>query len=242
MASESAALLTKTQRRRIRDRFSELDGAQTRRDRQRIRERVAAGVGDLDLLAGYPDEQLELAFDDRPDEDLVDDLAAGHLVLERVREIRGLDRGRIVRRAGKRARSETASPDGDDLASLEGLPVETSDERRERDRPSAWERRATRLRRVALGVLVPATLLWGIDRLPWTGATPILDPLWVVLFGVVASLAAAVVAIRCVRLLKYALVSPVRTVAADPEAAIKELYERVVLDPIRLARRSWDEL
>src|SRR5699024_1176411 len=68
MASKSASLLTKTQRRRLRSDFEELDEDAKRRDQQLIRERVQAGIHDFRLLTDYPDRQLELAFEDDSDE------------------------------------------------------------------------------------------------------------------------------------------------------------------------------
>src|SRR5699024_4629868 len=55
MAGNSASLLTKTQRNRIRNDFADLDEAKKHRDQQRIRERVRSGLLDFELLSEYPD-------------------------------------------------------------------------------------------------------------------------------------------------------------------------------------------
>ena len=68
MSRKSASLLTKTQRRRIREDFAGLEEAKVRRDQQRIRERLESGILDFELLADYPDRQFELAFDEWPTE------------------------------------------------------------------------------------------------------------------------------------------------------------------------------
>lgn len=86
MGSRPASFLTKKQRSRIRDGFADLDEGKRRRDRKRIRDRVRAGVFDFRRLAAYPDRQLELAFDDVPDDDLAAALGDATLFVERVRE------------------------------------------------------------------------------------------------------------------------------------------------------------
>lgn len=161
MSSDSSALLTKTQRKRIRDQFAELNGEQTRRDRQRIRERIAAGTMDFSLLVNYPDDQFQLAFDDYSDEELLDALADSRLVLERIRENRGLDRNHVVERARKRTLTEAEVTA--DVTTLSRLQFETPAERRRRmvDElqeqlgPSPWDQRASRLLQLAGCALLP---------------------------------------------------------------------------------------
>jgi hypothetical protein len=51
MTGRPASLLTKTQRRRIRDEFEELNEQQRRRDQRQIRERIRAGAFDFEPLA-----------------------------------------------------------------------------------------------------------------------------------------------------------------------------------------------
>lgn len=70
MAGKSASLLTKTQRNRIQDDFDELTEEKQRRDQQRIRERIKSGLFDFQLLADYPDQQFELAFNDTSGDEL----------------------------------------------------------------------------------------------------------------------------------------------------------------------------
>ncbi|MFB6242755.1 MAG: hypothetical protein ABEH80_01535, partial [Halobaculum sp.] len=106
MKRKSASLLTKTQRQRVREGFEELAEAKRRRDQQRVRDRLQSGVADFRLLDDYPDEQLEIAFDDADEAELVEALAATYLTVERVREIEGIERERVIRAA--RDRAETA--------------------------------------------------------------------------------------------------------------------------------------
>lgn len=102
MSDKPASLLTKTQRDRIRTEFESVDGAKRRRDRQRIRRRIAAGVDDFRHLVTYPDDQLETAFDDYDDEELEQRLADLWIVAERVRETRGINRDAVMARAQSR--------------------------------------------------------------------------------------------------------------------------------------------
>ena len=248
MSSDSPSLLTKTQRRRIRDQFADLDEAKTRRDQQRIRERIAAGAGDFGLLVGYPDDQLEQAFSDYDDEELLDALADGRLVLERIRERRGLDRERVVERARERARDEaTASPDAPTLGRLD---FETAAEQRRRlatelrDRlgPSLWGRRANRLLRFAAAVFLPVFLMWFFDQLLGTALLDAYTPVWGGLTLVGVPVVAAALAIKLAQVVKYDVVPLVRALVTDPDTVRASLYQRVVVNPRRTLRRSWDDL
>lgn len=248
MPPDAASLLTKTQRRRIRDRFAELDEAKTRRDQQRIRDRIAAGANDLGLLVDYPDDQLEQAFGDYDDEELLDVLADGRLVLERIRESRGLDRERVVERARERARDEAA--DAPDALTLARLDFETASEQRrrlvadlrEQLGPSPWGRRANRLLRFAAALFLPVFLMWFLDQ---TAGTTLLDaytPVWGSLTVVGLPVVAAALAIKLAQAVKYDLVPTLRAFATDPGAVGHALFERVVANPGRSLRRSWDDL
>ena len=88
------------------NRCQSVDGAKRRRDRQRIRRRVAAGVDDFAHLVEYPDDQLEAAFNSYDDEHLVRALADMRVVSERVRLLHGIERDAVLRRA--QARTQTA--------------------------------------------------------------------------------------------------------------------------------------
>ncbi|MFC4450731.1 hypothetical protein [Halorussus aquaticus] len=248
MSSETAALLTKTQRQRIRNRFAELDSGKRRRDQQRIRERIAAGTKDFGLLVDYPDDQLRTAFDDYGDDELLDVLADGRVVLERVRESRGLDRERVVERARERTRA--ATDDDADTETLGRLHFETASEVRrrveadvrERQRPSPWRRRSDRLLRTAVWFLLPVLLLWVADQVAKTTFLADYKPVWAVLFAVSVVATTGAVAIKSAQFLKHSVVSPLRTLVTDPETALSTLYDRIVATPGRRLRRAWDDL
>jgi hypothetical protein len=105
MSDKPAALLTKTQRNRVENGFESVDGAKRRRDQQRIRRRIAAGVDDFTHLVAYPDDQLEAAFDSHDDGHLVRALADMRVVSERVRLSHGIERDAVLRRAQTRTRT-----------------------------------------------------------------------------------------------------------------------------------------
>ena len=248
MPSDSAALLTKTQRQRIREQFVELDSEKTRRDQQRIRRRIAAGTEDFSLLVNYPDEQFRMAFDDYSDEELLDALADGHLVLERIRENRALDRERIVRRSRKRALTEAEGTA--DVATLDRLEFETASERRrrlvaelrEQLGPSLWGQRANRLLQFAGCMLLPIFLMWFFDM---TTGTTLLDDYTMVWGGLMYAGVPAVagaLSIKLAQMVKYDIVPLVHTLADDPEGTILTLYDRFVSNPGRTLRRIWDNL
>ncbi|MDZ7747172.1 MAG: hypothetical protein U5K28_12005, partial [Halobacteriales archaeon] len=168
MSADSASLLTKTQRRRISNDFEDLNDDARSRDERRIRERFAAGLGDLSRLVDYPDDQLALAVEDVDDDTLVTTLADGRVLLDRIAEVRTLDRERVVSRADARATAAAESPT--DTASLARLDFETETERRERfarehDDTSVWDRRANRLLQLAAWLFLPAVILWIPDTL-----------------------------------------------------------------------------
>lgn len=102
MSDKPASLLTKTQRDRIRAEFESVEGAKRRRDRQRIRQRIAAGIDDFQHLVAFPDDQLETAFNDYDDDELERALADLWIVTERVREGHGVDREDVMERARTR--------------------------------------------------------------------------------------------------------------------------------------------
>ncbi|ERG97517.1 MAG: hypothetical protein J07HQX50_01544 [Haloquadratum sp. J07HQX50] len=145
MSDKPAALLTKTQRDRIDDNFQSVEGAKRRRDQQRTRRRVAAGIDDFAYLVEYPDEQLKAAFDSYDDERLVRALADMRVVSERVRLLHDVERGEILRRA--RARMQAAECSDRTVSELE---FQTHDEIRDavtteletKHEPDDWKRRS----------------------------------------------------------------------------------------------------
>lgn len=151
MAEKSASLLTKTQRRRLRNEFADLDEDATRRDQQLIRERIRAGLFDFRLLADYPDSQYELAFKDVSDEELRAALADTYLAAERIRDLHRYDRDQLIAEA--RARAESVSGATHDVSSLARLDLHTEAEvhrqAEERLGTSRWETRGTGLIKLA---------------------------------------------------------------------------------------------
>jgi hypothetical protein len=109
VSDRSASILTKTQRRRLANDFEEVDGTKRRRDRQKIRDRVAAGLTDFEYLVDYPDEQLELALDDLDDEEIAAILADTHVLAERIRLLRDIDEDVIRCRAEHRIENDEQS-------------------------------------------------------------------------------------------------------------------------------------
>ena len=245
--SDPAALLTKAQRRRIRERFADLDGDRTRRERQRIRERLAAGIDDFEQLAAYPDEQFRLAVDDYDDEELVRSLADGEIVLERLRETRGIDRDRVRRRAGIR-RDEIAGRD-DPPATVKSLTFETEADRRrrverevrERSAPGVWDRRATVLLRFAAAMFLPLVLIWVVDEVL---GVPVMDAttLWAVFLFLGAPAVAGALGIELAQTLKYDLLPACRAFAADPRSAVSGFLRRTGGKLASRLRRSWERL
>lgn len=245
--SDTAAILTKAQRRHIRERFDDLDGGRTRRERQRVRERVAAGVDDFGHLVDYPDEELRLAFDGLDDEELVHSVADGEIVLERLRETRGIDRDRVCRRAA--ARRNEITDDGDPPATLATLAFETeSDRRRRAERearkrlgPGVWDRRATGLLRFAAAMFLPLFLLWVVDEglgVPLMDATPV----WVVFAVLGTPAVAGALAIELAQTVKYDLLPACRALVDDPRDAIVGTARLTGSRVARRLRQSWDRL
>lgn len=112
MSDRPASLLTATQRDRLDEEFDGLSPARRRRERQRIRRRVAAGIADLDRVVELPDDELRTALEEFDDDDALAAAAANcHLLGERLRIARGVDPEAI----------ESAYADGTDGEAPEGL-------------------------------------------------------------------------------------------------------------------------
>ncbi|WP_435180114.1 ABC transporter permease [Halorussus sp. AFM4] len=225
MTDEPASLLTRTQRERIRSDFAEVGQAKQRRDRQKIRARVAAGLADFELLAGYPDREFELAFEDVDDERLVEILADATLTVERIRELRAIDRDDVAAAADDR-RTDLA---GDSTESLEGADLRTLAERRreaeaavaDRFRPSRWERRSDALLKLGLLFLVPASILAVV-------APEVADGLAGGIPGVVGAVSlVAGLAIVGVRGVKHDLVPTLCRFTANPRGFVRDLWNQL---------------
>ncbi len=161
MSGKSASLLTKTQRRRLRSDFEELDEDAKRRDQQLIRERVQTGMHDFRLLTDYPDRQLKLAFEDDADEELRAALADTYLIVERICDLHRYDRDQVLQEA--RGRAEDVAADTADVDSLSRLDLRTTAEIRQqaedRFRVSRWEKRMIGLVKLAGAGLLSALFL-----------------------------------------------------------------------------------
>jgi hypothetical protein len=225
-----------------------LDDKKTRRDQQRIRKRIAAGTEDFSLLVNYPDNQLQMAFDDYSDGELLDALADGQLVLERIRENRDLDRERVVRRTRERILNEAENTD--EVATLDRLRFETPSEQRHRLKgelqeqlgPSLWGRRANRLLRFAAGVLLPVFLMWLLDQTIGTTLLGDYQMFWVGLVYAGVPAVSGALTIKLAQMMKYDIIPAIHTLADDPETALSMLYDRFVSNPGQTLRQSWDNL
>lgn len=144
MEERSASLLTKTQRQRLRNEFESVDADAKQRDQRLIRQRLRAGLLDFRLLATYPDNQYDLAFDDLSEEELRTALADTYLAVERLRALHQYDHDQLVLEA--RNRAETVATEADDVRSLEQLALRTETEVRQQTQErlgvSRWVRRA----------------------------------------------------------------------------------------------------
>lgn len=244
MPADSASLLTKTQRRRIANDFDDLDDDARSRDERRIRERLTAGLQDLSRLCDYPDAQLGLAVEDLDDEPLVRILADGRVLLDRVAEVRGLDRERIVATADTRATVAAESPS--DTASLARLDFETETERRERfaseyDETSAWSRRANRLLKLAAWLFLPAALLWIPDAFLGAETLSRFTLLWALpaIAGIVPAFAG--LSIKLLESLKHGVLPAARRLVSEPENVAATL-RRKLGRPVETLGRFWSEL
>lgn len=187
MTRKSASLLTKTQRRRLRNQFADLDEEKKRRDQQRIRERVRSGLFDFELLADYPDEQFTMALDSASDEDVRTALAETYLTVERIRELRGIDREELVSEARTRSEDLTGDETCVDVESLYRLELRTESETQrqaevetsERFELNRWVKRANAAMVLGGGAVAVSTLFWLSDMLLgtsiWRGGTTVLQ-------------------------------------------------------------------
>lgn len=244
MPADSASLLTKTQRRRIDDGFEDLDDDAKSRDERRIRERFAAGLRDLSRIVDYPDDQLELAVEDFDDETLTTALADGRVVLDRVAEVRELDRERIVARADTRATVAAESPTN--TASLARLDFETETERRQRyareyDETRVWNRRSNRLLQLAAWLFLPAVLLWIPDIVLGAGTLSRFTVVWALpaMAGIVPAFAG--LSVKLLRSLKYGVLPGTWRLVSEPDRVALRV-RRTLTGPGRTLRRFWDEL
>lgn len=240
MSRRSASLLTKTQRRRLRNDFEDLDETKRRRDQQRIRDRLRAGTLDFQLLAAVPDEQLELAFDDA-DEELRDALADAYLTIERIRELQQYDREDLIENA--RSRAERRSEEGGDLRSLDELDLRTEVEVRSEARTetearlveSRWTKYANRI--MALGGLGFAfsALLWSSDQLLGTSLWQDNDVLVAAVFLLIFLGLCGWTVIMGANVLKHDVGPFVERLVANPHQVLHDFWVRWVPEGVRTA-------
>lgn len=241
---DKASLLTKTQRERIRNEFADLDGNKKRRDQQRIRARIAAGLDDFHLLVGYPDEQLRLAFEEYDDDQLTESLADCRIFVERVRDIRGIDRSDLSERTSERASAAKEDhPTEPSLQQLGDGPLADGDAGpAEHDGRSLWSRRADRLFKFAVCALLPVIPIWlatlALDATLFSDFAP-----WWVAFGTLAVVAnGAGLAIKLTQLVKHDAVPGLASFLEDPRSAVVSLLSRGLMAPKRALKRSWEKL
>lgn len=163
MARRSAALLTKTQRRRIRNDFDDQSEAQRQRDRKRIRDRIESGMDDFQLLATYPDRELTRVLSDCSTAETTAILADAQLTIERLRVLQEIDRTALLETAQQRAATQPErhcwSAGATDLRTNAEIQSET----REQLTPSRRLRWATRIMGVAGIAYCISVLLFSID-------------------------------------------------------------------------------
>jgi hypothetical protein len=129
MGKRSASLLTKTQRQRLRNEFESVDTDAKQRDQRLIRQRIRAGLLDFRLLATYPDNQYDLAFNDASEKEFRTALADTYLTVERLRALHQYDQDQLILEARRRA--ETVAAETDDVRSLDRLALRTETEVRQ---------------------------------------------------------------------------------------------------------------
>jgi hypothetical protein len=249
MAGKSASLLTKTQRNRIQDDFSDLDEQKKHRDQQRIRERVRSGLLDFQLLTDYPDHQLALMFDDVPDDEVRAALADTTILIERLREQSEIEREELVEEV--RTHIERRSNPTEDTRTLEQINLrtaaeirrQTEDELAEQFGPGRWDRRANGLMKLGVSafiLLVLGNLLYPMAR---DGVIQsILGQLNGVAILILIVSAVGWILINTAQWLKYSILPFFVDLSDDPKAAMQGALMKRIKNPWETLRESWDEL
>lgn len=248
MTDRSAAVLTKSQRARIREDFAGRGDAEARRDRQRIRKRVAASVRDAELLVDYPDHEFELAFEDLEGDELQDALVDAAVTVERVRALHEIDRDAFVEAVAERTR-ELAVTDASDLDSVRDVDVrppsairtETAERVRADLGPDRWDRLANKAFRLG-SVALAALLSIGLVDSP-TATNLLLEFNFVVVptFLVMCASYGAVLGIRGLRALKHDVVPAFQRLVEEPGVVASDVSS-VLRRPGRSLRRLWRSL
>ena len=219
MSDRPASLLTKTQRQRLDNEFEDVEGAKRRRDRQRIRERVAAGLGDVEYLVEYPDDQLELAVEDVDDEQLVRRLADLHLLGERLRVLRDVDGDAVVETARERAETAEADVPSLDRAELQRRDAAAATAGGQQQSP--WRRRGELLLTGGLLLLLPALALGVVAPDLASGPVGGIPAL----FGATGLLFGAVLV--AIYRTKHDVLPALGAFLADPAGSVRRLWARI---------------
>ncbi|UPM42307.1 hypothetical protein [Halocatena salina] len=219
MTDRSSSLLTPAQRDRLGRNFDDVDAAKRRRDQQRIRQRLNAGIEDYELLAELPDRQFELAFKDRQEDHIRRGLADAYRTLERIRTVHELDRDKILQLARERDRDRT-----DDsaltLRTRADWRCEFEDEIASQYQPTRWKRLSDVLLKIGLALLIFVSFLAVIapDFTNGLGSIP----------GIVgAGVLAVGLLIVGLRSVKYDVVPMVRALYEDPRRSLRTVWEQM---------------
>jgi uncharacterized membrane protein len=248
MAGKSASLLTKTQRNRIRDDFDELGEEKQRRDQQRIRERVRSGLADFQLLADYPDRQFALTFDDASEDELRAVLADTTIIVERLRELHDIDRAELVDevRAHTEEFSDTTtagSIEQVDLRTVAEIRRQTEAEVEKRFGTGRWDKRASRLAKLAASLFIPAALIGMYDAyVAELMTTSLFGPLFALLLALLSVILTGWVLITAAQTLKYDIIPALVKLVRNPEAAVRGAFSKLIKNPGETLRESWNEL
>lgn len=249
MAGKSASLLTKTQRNRIQNDFTELDEQKKHRDQQRIRERVRSGLLDFQLLTDYPDHQLALMFDDVPDNELRAALADTIILAERLREQSGIEREELIEEV--RAHIEGHSEATEDTRTLEQIDLrtaaeirrQTEDDLAEQFETGRWDKRANALMKLGVSVFIPIVLGIVIPSVtPISLSHPALTLIFVLLSFILFVSAICWVLITTAQSLKHNILPFIVKLTENPGAAMRGVFTKLVKNPRETLRESWDEL
>lgn len=249
MSGKSASLLTKTQRNRIQNDFAELDEQKKHRDQQRIRKRVRSGLLDFQLLTDYPDHQLELMFDDIPDDELRATLADITILVERLREQSEIEREELVEEV--RAHIERYGEVTEDARTLKQINLrtaaeiqqQTEDDLAEQFETGRWDKRANGLMKLGVSVFIPIVVGIVIPSVtPISLSHPAFTLIFIVLSFILFASAVCWVLITTAQSLKYNIVPFLVKLTNNPGAAMRGVFTKLVKNPRETVRESWDEL
>lgn len=223
MSESGPSLLTQTQRERIRSEFADVEAAKRRRDQQKIRTRIDAGLDDFELLAEYPTEQLEMAVAERSKANLQARLADAYLTLERIREVHGIDRDAMIETAQEHKQS---IPD-DTMSMLGEQTFRTSQDWHQHTeaaiadqyRPSRWKRLSDAFLKLGFALILAVSLL------------AVVVPNFTQGPGSIIGIAGAVflfcgLSILSVRGVKDDLFPIIRKFRTDPSATLQTIWNR----------------